>query len=245
MVVALTVGCSKDVTKPENTNTITKVAKKAIKLDRPENPENPADSIGIIHNQALAYVYQKLTVKKDFSKDLKKKYVVEYFENRYGGNLMKSIDERDEIYRRYDNVPILALTKELPCSDVLAQVVNSIIYAAYEMKVPDDYNTFKQKIITLEQQVLKGKIKISRTEADQLLHFTSIIRHSMWFWMEAVPKNENLNETNFLRGFFRGLLGGLADAHGALVSLFSYMSFRYVLEDAALDSAMMLLAFGY
>ena len=170
---------------------------------------------------------------------------MEFFENRYGGNLMKSIEERDEFYRRYDNVPILALTKELPCSDVLAQAVNSILYAAYEMKSPDDYNAFKQKIVTLEQQVLKGKMKISRTEADHLLHFTSIIRHSMWFWMDAVPKNEDLSETEFLRGFLKGLLGGLADAHGALVSVFTYVSFRYVLEDASLDSAMMLLAFGY
>jgi len=71
-IAALVVGCSKETTKSEMTVPALKKAKMVAQLDRPDNPENPADSIGIIHNQALAYVYKKLRMKKDFSNDLKR-----------------------------------------------------------------------------------------------------------------------------------------------------------------------------
>lgn len=242
-ILAVAAGCRKDGSITEKDTHPLKMSGKIAKIELPFNIENPADSIGIIHNQALDYVYKKLYSNKDFSDDLKRKCLVDFFEKRYGEDLSKSVEERDQRFRMYDNVPVLKLSEKLQCSNALATSVNSILLAAYNLKSPLDYNSFKQKVIGLERKAIKGELKMSRTDTDQLLHFTSVIRHSMWFWMNAVAKCQNQNEAEFLRKIIRGIFGGLSDAHGALVSLFSYMSFRYVLEDASLDSAMALFAF--
>ncbi|WP_433863868.1 hypothetical protein [Sphingobacterium thalpophilum] len=245
VVILFTVGCSKESVPPhqEQPAPSLKMATVKTQIEKPFNPKNPADSIGIIHNQALTFIYRKLSRKDDFSSDMKQKFVGEFFKIRYGGDPLKSLLQRHKQNQQIKNLEIKELTEKLGCSRTLAKNINDIFLAAKEMKSPADYGVFKKKVLIVEDDILSGKIKISRTEADQLLHFTSIYRHSMFFWMEAISKSPGKSEAEFLRKFIRAILGAGADAYGAVASLITYVSFRYVLEDAALDSAMMLWAF--
>ncbi|QIH33483.1 hypothetical protein [Sphingobacterium sp. DR205] len=244
-ILCFMLGCSKEGTPPHSDQSAPSLKMATVKtqIEKPFNPKNPADSIGITHNQALTFVYQRLSQNENFSPDMKQKLVGEFFKNRYGGDPLKSLLQRHKQNQQIKNLEIKELTEKLGCSRTLAKNIDDIFLAAKEMKSPADYSVFKKKIMIVEDNVLSGKIKISRTEADQLLHFTSIYRHSMFFWMEAISKSPGKSEAEFLRKFIRAILGAGSDAYGAVVSLITYVSFRYVLEDAALDSAMMLWAF--
>lgn len=189
-------GCGKEIANFEKKDLSIKTAKISNKMETPDNAWNPADSIGIIHNKALHYVYTRLAAQKSFSTDLKRKYTVEFFEQRYRGKLLRSIEERQSKNLHFKKIPILKLSAYFPCSKVLAQSVHDILTAAYKMKAPKDYPEFKRKVVSLEQGVLNGKIKMSRTEADQLLHFCSVIRHSMWFWIDAIALDKELMMQN-------------------------------------------------
>ncbi len=72
-LLLFTVGCSKEGTPPhqEQPASSLKMATVKTQIEKPFNSKNPADSIGIIHNQALTFIYRKLSQNGGFSSEMK------------------------------------------------------------------------------------------------------------------------------------------------------------------------------
>ncbi|WP_029274572.1 hypothetical protein [Pedobacter borealis] len=205
-------------------------------IGSPYNPNNPADSIGIIHNLALNYVYNKMLNKGDTSRMAKRNYILDFFRNRYGQINPEQFLEKDESYKPFKSIPIGELTARFKCSPGMGKYINRIINDCYLVKKPRDYMEYFKRMAALEDELMLPDSSVTDEEKQRLLHLTSITRHSMWFWMNAVSKEQG-ETAQGLRKFIRALLGLQADQHYAITALLTFQEYRNLAEYAADESA--------
>lgn len=166
--------------------------KKSVSIS--SNSNNPFDTEGINHNVWLAQLLQE-------REEFEKKNNISFSGNKdqlfhfYYNYLLKKGESIERAYHVVNEI-LLAEKKGNDCflryidaqnlsteSQLLVRnmIVTSIRMSIDNPKLP--YEAYGNYIKGLERDILNGKTAISKEEMRSVLIFTSIIRHSMHFWL--------------------------------------------------------------
>lgn len=173
--------------------------------DDPKNPDNLWDSVGIYHNQALAYVAQE-AVGQPRTLSNYVGYANQFITNTFGA--------------RVENISSILLSASevgTLLSDTATFFQNLIDNSNYSGNVKTyfsslistikdttddryiDYFYKKSGIVEIENNVLSDA-SLSQTEKDEILRVTSVARHSLFYWKNTIQGNLNgsvLKESEF------------------------------------------------
>ncbi|MET3876447.1 hypothetical protein [Chitinophaga sp. OAE865] len=202
---------------------------------KPDNPRNKCDSIGIIHNQTLKYVYTAMLANNDSSLAFMRKSVIRFFIQKYGSNIGAHLAEKDIAYQPFKNMDIKKLLSLHIVPQQMSGFLLEMVQAAYLLKSPQDFNKFYKIMVNLEERINGSNKVLTPIQRDRLLHVASVTRHSAWFWLSFMP-----NQGQTTDGFLRSLLGLWADQHNAIWALLTFQEFTHLAEYAADESAMAL-----
>lgn len=113
----------------------------------------------------------------------------------------------------------------------------------------EEYMRFKSSILLQEQEILNGKL--AENEKRLLLYFSSILRHSGWYWFEKAlssdiyPVYPYRDGLAYPMGFFRKLGGVLACIVGDATTLAWHHVRNSPIDHAIAETAWMSEVCGY
>lgn len=157
----------------------------------PDNKDNPYDYIGkqhnILLNQLLISIFDYETktgdtFKGNFDKVVSfgSKYINDNgFDTNGNYNMLKALYKNDcnFFFDLIDNQPIDISSKEC---------IKNICRATVSMYIKNpktSYNEYYDYIISVEKNILNGKISISPKYIENIFSFTATFRYSLYFWM--------------------------------------------------------------
>jgi len=159
----------------------------------PYNENNPYDSIGIIHNIILSKVmdnanssytisdyYNSTKVQLDlyYPEQIPKDFFTE-------SDVLSILDDRDNYYSNVVN----DLDLDNVVKEELSNILN-IIKNFGEGNI-DDYNYLKEEIISYENSIINNTT-INSENKQYILSFSSIARHSSYFWVMDAPPTQTV-----------------------------------------------------
>lgn len=139
----------------------------------PCNPANYFDTIGIMHNVHLDAMLKKI----DKSPELTNENTLDVIKSLYHTYLVDNNFDTHAI----DYVDSY-LIKDIIQSDKVKLYVDSIS-DSLKILVHSDYARCKNMIVRYENKLQSNEI-LTNDELDQLLAFTSVVRHSYYYWQD-------------------------------------------------------------
>ena len=171
----LFVACNKENAEESNLNNLSSSVKS--EMTQPNNPNNPLDSIGINHNIHLNdvlsiinhnYINPNSLSSNDFL-DIYREYLI----NK--GYAEKDIDFAFEIIKEGCSLP-----------DNVEQYMESLQDSI--LIIPNEsYDNYKNLVMRYENRIM-ADATLNDVEEGALLAFTSVYRHSLYYWYEASSK---------------------------------------------------------
>lgn len=179
-VVSLTctilfVACNKENTAMTTLNNFSDSPK--TEIINPKNPNNPLDSIGTKHNQYLNDVLTYINCNYINPNDLTSDEVLDIYQNY----LLENGYTETEIELAFQTI-----TDGYNLSNNVNQYINSL-QDSISIIPNESYTNYKELVIRYEKRIMEDS-SIDSIEEGTLLAYTSVLRHSMYFWYEEQSK---------------------------------------------------------
>ena len=174
----------------------------------PVNRLNPNDSIGVLHNIHLDSIISLLCDNyadaNAIHPDTLHQFVENYFLNIYDRDIIKEVfKDTDDTLN--DNQSIDSVLIELKFSEDAKEIVFSLLKTIEGME-NKGYSPYYEVICNVEKDILSNQ-SFTTTEEQILLSFTSVLRHSLYYWYEPISLAKSTPDWASI---------ALADARGAI-----------------------------
>lgn len=174
----------------------------------PVNRLNPNDSIGVLHNIHLDSIISLLCDNyadaDAIHPDTLHQFVENYFLNIYDIDIIKEVF-KDTDNTLNDNQSIDSVLTELKFSEDAKEIVFSLLKTIEGME-NKGYSPYYEVICKVEEDILSNQ-SFTTAEEQILLSFTSVLRHSLYYWYEPISLAKSTPNWILIAG---------ADAAGAL-----------------------------
>lgn len=174
----------------------------------PVNRLNPNDSIGVLHNIHLDSIISLLCDNyadaNAIHPDTLHQFVENYFLNIYDRDIIKEVF-KDTDNTLNDNQSIDSVLTELKFSEDAKEIVFSLLKTIEGME-NKGYSPYYEVICKVEEDILSNQ-SFTTTEEQILLSFTSVLRHSLYYWYEPISLAKSTPDWASI---------ALADARGAI-----------------------------
>ncbi len=179
----------------------------------PCNSLNPYDSVGILHNQHLTNVFDDLySLYQDpniLEVDTINSYAREYLSSKYNEVFISDIVDT-RIYRCNTDEELLSTMVNLGFSNAAISVVNSTV-STIENITNNSYRDYYNAIYNIEKNVI-SRTDLSQSEKEIILCFTSVYRHSIYYWYEGKDASSKAKVPKWLQVAAADGKGALAGA---------------------------------
>lgn len=171
----LFVACNKENAEKSNINDLSSPMKS--EMTQPNNPVNPLDIIGIKHNihlnDVLLIINSRYIEPNGLSSDDVLGMYREYLINN--GYAENDIDSAFEIIKEGCSIPGKVEQYMESLQDSISIIPN------------ESYDNYKNLVMRYENRIM-ADATLSDVEEGALLAFTSVYRHSLYYWYEAPSK---------------------------------------------------------
>ena len=175
MCTILFVACNKENSDVANLNNLSGFSKS--EMINPNNSGNKLDSIGINHNihldDVLSIINQNYIYPNNLSSDDALGIYQDYLLNK--GYSIEEIDYAFQIIKDGYSLPTNVEEYINSLQDSISVIPN------------ESYGNYKDLVIRYENRIM-ADTSLSDIEEGSLLAFTSVLRHSMYFWYESPSK---------------------------------------------------------
>ena len=155
----------------------------------PVNRLNPNDSIGVLHNIHLDSIISLLCDNyadaDAIHQDTLNRIVRDYFFNIYDKDIVVEVFD-EKTYRVEDNKTIDTILTGAKFSEETKKGIFSLLEIVNTME-NTGYEPYYDTICNFEKNIISNSNTISQEEKQILLSFTSVLRHSLYYWYEENP----------------------------------------------------------
>lgn len=152
----------------------------------PNNNLNPNDSIGVLHNihldSIISILCENYTNPDAIHQDTLNRIVRDYFLNIYDKDIVEAVFD-EKTYRIDDNKSIDAILTEAKFSEETKKEIFSLLEIINSME-NTGYEPYYDTICNVERNIISNSSTISQEEKQIILSFTSVLRHSLYYWYE-------------------------------------------------------------
>ncbi len=191
----------------------------------PNNNLNPNDSIGVLHNihldSIISILCENYTNPDAIHQDTLNRIVRDYFLNIYDKDIVEAVFD-DESNTLDDEKSLDLVLTELNFSEDAKEIVFSLFNRVEEME-NNGYMPYYDTICNVERNIISNK-SFTATETQILLSFTSVLRHSLYYWYEENTLAKSTPDWILIAG---------ADAAGALTGAKTGAEVGMILGQAA------------
>lgn len=195
----------------------------------PDNARNPFDHVGKVHNRLMDSLIKNEMITGDTTRIAKRKFLrsLSEFKNIPMDKPDDLALERD-IYRDYKKV-----LQSIPLSSESKVFLKQLIASLEGISLEQGYTPFFKEIIAIETEILSSKIE--KTEMGTLLVFSSMLRHSGFYWMDTFSNKQMVKGKGIL-GLLRKIAGVItaisADASTAAWHYAKNSPYDHLVEEA-------------
>jgi hypothetical protein len=226
----LAMSCQKKVADPITLEIKSDTAlAKSDKIPLPDNTQNPFDHVGKIHNRLMDSLIKNEMITGDTTRIAKRKFLRSLSEFK---NI--PIDKPDDltleqaIYRDYKKV-----LQSIPLTSESKAFLKLLIASLESISLEKGYTPFFKEIIAIETEILSSKIE--KKEMGTLLVFSSVLRHSGFYWMDTFSNKQMVKGKGIL-GLLRKIAGVItaisADASTAAWHYAKNSPYDHMVEEA-------------
>lgn len=192
----------------------------------PNNNVNPNDSVGVLHNihldSIISILGENYSDPDAIHQDTLHQVVENYFLNIYDEDIVEEIF-KEESSALNEETSLELVLKELDFSEDAKEIVFSLFKTVEEME-NIGYEPYYDTICNVERNIISNR-SFTATETQILLSFTSVLRHSLYYWYEepTLAKSDvdwaliaGADAGGALKGAKTGLRVGSAVGHSAV-----------------------------
>ncbi len=181
----------------------------------PNNNVNPNDSVGVLHNihldSIISILGENYSDPDAIHQDTLHQVVENYFLNIYDKDIVEAVFD-DESNTLDDETSLELVLKELDFSEDAKEIVFSLFKTVEEME-NIGYEPYYDTICNVERNIISNR-SFAATETQILLSFTSVLRHSLYYWYEPISLAKSTPDWASIavadaRGAIKGAKAGL------------------------------------
>lgn len=193
--------------------------------DVPNNLLNVLDSVGELHNMNLELIMNQVSTNGDNLAYEANALAKAWTLYRYGESYLPyiySVNEIDDLLLEIEDT-MISFVNQLELSIISKGYVKDVFVVLLDTINVNQYCDVKNKILLIENSIIQDT-NIMTSEKEILLAFTSIGRHSYYYWFNHFELNEdgyelyNGNEESRVRRWFKAGAAAIGDAACGIAS---------------------------